>query len=133
MVTCTEMRERSKFAFWTFGVAGAALVCVPSAKLIDAVDQYQRFLTGFEPRPLKPVKMRGTPHRDPRGGDEPGAKLEFSDFLLKAPKAKKVYLVGDFNAWKTGTLPCAKMPDGSWQLTLPLPPGRYKYRFEVDG
>ncbi|MBI3551508.1 MAG: isoamylase early set domain-containing protein [Elusimicrobia bacterium] len=125
------MQERSKWAFWIMVSAALLIVCVPSAVLLDAVRRYERFLEGFEASPLRPVRMRGTPHREGRGADVE-SKLEFVDFRLSSPKAAKVSLVGDFNAWKAGTLPMAKMPGGSWELTLPLPPGRYRYRFVVD-
>ncbi len=127
------MRERSKLPFWTFVVAGAAIICIPSAVLLDSIDRYERFISGFEPSPLKPIKMKGIPHRGSLADDDPAPALEFSDFQFKASRAKAVFLVGDFNAWKPGTLPLAKMRDGSWELTLPLRSGRYRYRFVVDG
>jgi chromosome partitioning protein len=53
-------------------------------------------------------------------------------FTFEAPDARRVHLVGDFNAWEL---------DGSdmtligtiWTSTLKLPPGRYRYRYVVDG
>jgi chromosome partitioning protein len=53
-------------------------------------------------------------------------------FSLKAPEARRVQLAGDFNSWT---------PDGSemeysngvWKKMLELAPGRYRYRFVVDG
>ncbi len=48
--------------------------------------------------------------------------------------AKAVYLAGTFNDWK----PMARTmsgpdKDGSFQTTIPLPEGRYEYKFVVDG
>jgi chromosome partitioning protein len=53
-------------------------------------------------------------------------------FSIEAPDAEHVYLAGDFNDWK---------PDGSemeavgrvWKKLLKLEPGRYRYRYVVDG
>lgn len=53
-------------------------------------------------------------------------------FTLESPDAEQVQLVGDFNDWN---------PQGSdmkrvgriWRKLLPLPPGRYQYRYLVDG
>ncbi|OGR83045.1 MAG: hypothetical protein A3J74_07095 [Elusimicrobia bacterium RIFCSPHIGHO2_02_FULL_57_9] len=59
--------------------------------------------------------------------------MEFVEFKLRAPKARQVYLVGEFNAWKDGTMPLLKSPGGLWAIAVPLPPGRYHYRYIVDG
>jgi len=129
MIPSPEMHERNKWAFWIFVAAGLVIICVPSGILLESVGRYERFLSGFEPSPLRPMKVHGTPRHD--GAGEPA--FEFVDFRLVAPKAKKVSLIGDFNAWKAGSLPMAKTRDGAWELTLPLPKGRYHYRFDVDG
>ncbi|MBU4377122.1 MAG: helix-turn-helix domain-containing protein [Candidatus Omnitrophica bacterium] len=54
-------------------------------------------------------------------------------FTLTAPKAGKVAVTGSFNSWdKTGT-PLEKDKSGAWTGGLNLKPGRYEYRFIVDG
>jgi len=57
-------------------------------------------------------------------------KIKF-EFL--APEAKEVYLAGDFNNWNIGTHPMKKYKDGRWKTILPLEPGKYEYRFFIDG
>ena len=59
--------------------------------------------------------------------------MRFVEFKLKAPKAKRVLLGGDFNQWRADTLPLTRGKAGVWQTLLPLPPGRYSYLFQVDG
>ena len=55
-------------------------------------------------------------------------------FSIKAPRAKEVYIVGDFNHWKMNEASrLAKLEDGNWQAKLPLTPGKYRYKFVVDG
>ncbi len=54
-------------------------------------------------------------------------------FTYFAPDAQSVYLVGDFNNWNTSANPMKKNEDGVWSITLPLPPGKYQYKFFVDG
>ena len=55
-------------------------------------------------------------------------------FELKAPDAKEVYLAGDFNQWDPGKTPLkANKKNGSWKGSLKLEPGRYHYKFVVDG
>ena len=67
-----------------------------------------------------------------RAAQPEASQLNFVEFKLKAPKAKRVELVGDFNHWKTGTLPLQRS-EGIWQIMLPLPKGRYHYNFVIDG
>ena len=54
-------------------------------------------------------------------------------FVYLAPRADKVFLVGDFNGWDTTKTPLARGDDGSWTVTLPLSAGRHLYGFVVDG
>jgi hypothetical protein len=53
-------------------------------------------------------------------------------FLLLAPDADSVKVVGEFNDWDESqdalTPSSAK---GAWTTTVPLPPGRYEYQFLV--
>ena len=44
-----------------------------------------------------------------------------------------VHLAGEFNSWSTSADPMTKQPDGSFTLTKKLEPGRYMYKFVVDG
>ena len=55
-------------------------------------------------------------------------------FVFVAPSASSVSLVGDFNGWdrlQTPLQPAAS--GGMWTVALPLPPGRHRYAFIVDG
>jgi 1,4-alpha-glucan branching enzyme len=55
-------------------------------------------------------------------------------FRLYEPDAERVFLVGDFNDWDPTADPMTdENGDGEWTLYLPLPPGRYEYKFVVDG
>ncbi len=55
-------------------------------------------------------------------------------FVLYAPGARSVALVGDFNAWDTAATPLRPAGSaGAWVVVLPLPPGRYRYAFLIDG
>ena len=55
-------------------------------------------------------------------------------FVLVAPDAKSVTLVGDFNDWSLSATRLARQAgDGVWWVTVKLPPGRYRYAFIVDG
>jgi 1,4-alpha-glucan branching enzyme len=62
-------------------------------------------------------------------------------FRYKAPAARQVNLAGEFNNW-LGTVSGRLDPnidpmkdldgDGIWEITLPLPPGRYQYKYVID-
>lgn len=57
-----------------------------------------------------------------------------TQFVLDAPRASRVALVGDFNAWNGDDLPLLRDPSsGIWTVTVPLAPGRHTYAFMVDG
>ncbi len=59
-----------------------------------------------------------------------GRKIEFEFY---APQTKKVELAAAFNDWNASESPLKKDRDGKWRITVNLPPGRYEYRFLVDG
>ena len=54
-------------------------------------------------------------------------------FKFMAPEAQSVLLAGDFNAWEPESHPLKKTSNGLWKANLSLSPGRYEYRFLVDG
>lgn len=55
-------------------------------------------------------------------------------FVLVAPQARAVSLVGDFNDWNLSATQLVRQAgDGVWWVTVPLEPGRYRYAFVVDG
>ena len=47
--------------------------------------------------------------------------------------AKRVYLVGDFNGWDPTHKRMVKTRDGTYRGKVALEPGRYEYKFLVDG
>jgi 1,4-alpha-glucan branching enzyme len=54
-------------------------------------------------------------------------------FVLVAPTARHVALVGDFNDWdRTATRLRQTGSDGVWTASISLPPGRHQYAFIVD-
>jgi 1,4-alpha-glucan branching enzyme len=54
-------------------------------------------------------------------------------FRIDAPDAQKVFLVGDFNGWDDTRHPMNKGREGSWSKAVMVVPGRYEYKFMVDG
>lgn len=55
-------------------------------------------------------------------------------FVADADNAGQVFLAGDFNNWSGTATPMQRIENGSgFQAMLPLGPGRYRYRYVVDG
>ena len=55
-------------------------------------------------------------------------------FVLVAPQAARVSLVGDFNRWDPAATPMERTPTGgTWSVVVPLSSGRHEYAFVVDG
>jgi hypothetical protein len=52
---------------------------------------------------------------------------------LTWPGAQQVCIAGSFNDWHPSVTPMVRLEDGKWAKELALPPGRYEYRFVVDG
>ena len=54
-------------------------------------------------------------------------------FELHKPEAQRVSLAGSFNRWDVDKTPMKRTSKGTWQVSVSLEPGRYEYRFCVDG
>lgn len=66
-------------------------------------------------------------------GEKVAGKEKEVEFLFDAPYAQKVYLAGEFNNWSPTATLMEKGSDGIWRVTLKLKPGRYEYKFVIDG
>ncbi len=82
------------------------------------------------------VMQTETPRSNASGGKSPSAvesqkgKVTFS---LVEPSARHVSLRGDFNGWSAEATPMKRCQDGHWEASVTLAPGRYEYKFFVDG
>lgn len=59
-------------------------------------------------------------------------------FVVVAPQASRVSLVGDFNGWDPEAAPMHRLVSGggtgdTWAIAVPVPRGRHVYAFVVDG
>ena len=54
-------------------------------------------------------------------------------FTLTAADAKEVFLVGEFNNWNGEGFRMRRYKNGVFKKMAKLQPGRYEYRFVVDG
>lgn len=82
-------------------------------------------------RPGSPSSEKKPPGAGAAAPSPPAARPVI--FRLFAPLAKSVHLAGTFNDWNPHNYPLKAAPHGEWSLQLHLRPGRYEYRFLVDG
>ena len=55
-------------------------------------------------------------------------------FVFVEPRASKVEVVGDFNAWARGATELQRTgAPGVWEVSVPLSPGRHEYAFIING
>ncbi len=54
-------------------------------------------------------------------------------FSLENAEANGVFLIGDFNKWNPKTHPMKSDGNGTWVKDVIIPPGKYEYKFMVDG
>lgn len=76
-------------------------------------------------RVMLPVRPQGAVAPPPDGDGT-------VDFVVMAPAASRVAVVGDWNGWDPGATPMSRH-DGTWTAHVSLPPGRHVYAFVVDG
>ena len=69
-----------------------------------------------------------TPTKEKVKKSSKGSKTTFEFY---APESKEVQVVGTFNDWNPVSL--KKGDAGKWGISIDLKPGRYEYRFYVDG
>jgi 1,4-alpha-glucan branching enzyme len=71
-------------------------------------------------------------HNHEADAGENGRRIEV-ELTCEAPKAETVFVAGDFNHWRARDLRLRRDAAGSWKVQVWLAPGRYEYRFIVDG
>ena len=60
------------------------------------------------------------------------ATKKAASFTLRTDPGKKVFLAGSFNGWDPAAKPMTEKK-GVYSTTLRLEPGKYEYKFVVDG
>lgn len=54
-------------------------------------------------------------------------------FRLDAEPGREVHVAGSYDDWASLRPLTARNGDGAYTLTMYLAPGRYRYKFQVDG
>jgi 1,4-alpha-glucan branching enzyme len=72
--------------------------------------------------------------KQPNGENIKTANVTDVVITLDRPEAQAVYLCGDFNEWSPRSLRMFQRgASGEWERRVQLRPGRYEYKFIVDG
>jgi hypothetical protein len=80
------------------------------------------------------VVTLGVMRTRPPAMPSPAVPLEPVQFVLVAPSARSVAVVGDFNDWGLNdTALVATNHQGVWSVTAPVPAGVHRYAFVVNG
>lgn len=98
----------------------------------DILESYRLSLTGKEDS-MKETLMSTLTRKRGKEGEVMKKSESSATFTLAAPKASKVALTGSFNSWSKSGTPLKKDKNGTWKTDISLKPGRYEYKFIVDG
>jgi hypothetical protein len=129
-------------------IPSALTVASPAQpRLETAPPKQRRAVSGAKPKPKPPATAAktnahstGTPKKTstarttitPKAAAPP-AESEPVTFVIANAHAHRVALSGDFNHWSADATLMNRDLDGTWRITLALPPGRHQYKFIVDG
>ncbi len=123
------MKKNRKFPFRQTTLPFLALALVGVAGCSRSAD--------LAPTALNPAKVKlvADALANPKWGAQPEQGMVPHEFVYKADKKlKSVALVGTFNGWNATQNPMKADADGlTWRVSVPLPPGRYDYKFAPDG
>jgi chromosome partitioning protein len=111
-----------------------------SVKLAEAAShgvpivRYCRHCVGFDDYRALVAEVLRRESADPRVAAplSPIVSSREITFALEAPEAEHVLLLGDFNEWTPDGSEMAPI-GGIWTKVIKLAPGRYRYRYVVDG
>jgi len=101
-------------------------VAAPQASLAPAAPAVE-LPVEWEPKQLS---TKAAVAEAPKPPMPPKVKITF---VVVDLGAKQVSLSGEFNGWSPNATLMNRHPDGHWETTVDLAPGRYQYKFIVDG
>ncbi len=117
--------------FWQPSVPAVALI--GTAVIAVAAGYSARAVVGPSSAVLS-IASEASPVLTPVMHDVSATRLVPTQFILEAPEASRVTLVGAFNEWDPQASPLvATGTPGVWELSVLLTPGRHEYAFVVDG
>lgn len=113
---------------------GSRRVLVPAIATLAAAAAFTFFVTRGSNESSEPTFATNTPQLTPvaNTGEE---RIVLQDVTLSIylPKANSVGVMGAFNDWDAKRSPMTRGANGTWSITLRLPPGSYEYQFLTNG
>jgi len=117
VVAAIEANRAATRSGWLFWLLRPRMVPVPPAAVLAAAAAI-----------VLVVSLLGLP----RGGAI-AESLVYVQFVVDAPAAETVHLVGDFTEWQPTVELEDADGDGVWSGRVPLLPGVHEYMFVIDG
>jgi hypothetical protein len=125
---------------WRAAIVGAWQQSMPqlaaAAAVVAAIGAGYGARVLVEPAPATDIVASvGTtaPQVVPVSNDLSETRAVPTTFILEAPGANRVSLVGDFNGWNSSSTALTDPSNtGVWEVTVPLVPGRHTYKFLVN-
>lgn len=111
-------------------------ISFPSVLFHNALKKYLNFMGNWSVATVKPSKISELPPTRLRQGkrnDIPQPELKFVKLSIKIQKASDIALIADFNRWDPSALKLIKKGKDQWEALVPLPPGKYRYLYLIDG
>jgi hypothetical protein len=118
----------------TFMLLGAGATLLATRSGGDALPASDRVGPTAVALPTDPPAPRTLVQVRSDAGDAVGASGDVVRFMIVAPRAAHVAVVGDFNRWDPDRTRLRPLADGrTWIADVPMQPGRHAYAFVIDG
>ena len=114
------------------GAKDYTAVCYETLRLDGVRDPKKPFASSVSVQVPEKRESVSSPQEEIEKSFEPDIKEV--TFALESSAAKDIYVAGDFNDWKINDESrLALGENGCWEKRVPLPHGRYRYKFVIDG
>ena len=132
MAAVRRMPRHTRFSLWSRLTTPRTVTVIPLSWGLLAASVALFALFGAA-RAVDDVRTAANPIVSAFTG-KPAKVPQRVQFVLVAPDAKKVAVVGDFNGWDAGHAgyQAQHRGGGVWSVTAPVPVGHHRYSFVVD-
>jgi hypothetical protein len=118
----------------TFMLLGAGATLLATRTDVDAPIASERAGPTAVALPTDPPAPRTLVQVRSETGDAADPSGDVVRFMIVAPRAADVAVVGDFNRWNPERTRLRPLADGrTWIADVPMQPGRHAYAFVIDG
>lgn len=95
--------------------------------------RWEETMSLFPPSLHMPASRKTSPQTKTIATKTSLQKTVIAPFSFFAPDAKSVSVAGTFNKWDAAKHPLKRNAKGLWSVDIALAPGRYEYRFVING